>query len=53
MKHGKAPTKKQKVLISSRKLNPDNWLVERDTPKEMIIVSRSGKQKRKLYKEEF
>ena len=51
MKHLRNPTRKQSILILSRKLNPDNWLVERDTPEKLIIVSRSGKQKRPIYKE--
>lgn len=51
MKHLRNPTKKQSILISSRKLNPNNWLVERDTPEKLVIVSRSGKQKRPIYKE--
>lgn len=51
MKHGKVPTKKQAILIRSRKLDPKNWLVERDTPEKLVIISRSGKQKRNIYKE--
>lgn len=51
MKHGLKPTKKQKILISSRKLDPDNWLVERDTTAYMIIIHRVSHNKRKIYKE--
>ena len=51
MKHGTKPTKKQCILISSRRLDPRNWLVERDTNEKLVIISRSGKQKRNVYKE--
>ncbi|WP_410496366.1 hypothetical protein QTL86_02510 [Cellulosilyticum sp. ST5] len=51
MKHGTKPTKKQCILISSRRLDPKNWLVERDTNEMLVIISRSGKQKRNIYKE--
>lgn len=50
VKHGKAPTVKQKKLISAHGLRHENWLVERDTNTEMVIVSRSGKSKRTLMK---
>ena len=51
MKHGTKPTKKQCTLITRRKLDPKNWLVERDTNEKLVIMSRSGKQKRNVYKE--
>ena len=51
MKQGKKPTKKQCMLMQTRRINPKNWLVERDTPEVMIIVSRAGKNKRSIYKE--
>lgn len=53
MKHGLKPTKKQKVLIASRKLDPDNWLVERDTVEKMIIVHRVSGKKMPIYKGEM
>lgn len=51
MKHGLKPNKKQKILISSRGLNADNWLVERDTPQVMVIIHRDSHKKRNIYKE--
>ena len=42
--HGKRPTKKQRIFLKSKKLNDENWLVCKDTPKEMMIKHRlSGK----------
>ena len=40
MKHGKRPTVRQKKLLAEKRLNPDNWLIVRDTPTEMHIVYR-------------
>ena len=40
MKHGKNPTVKQMRFMQSLHLNPDNWLVSRDTPSEMVIIHR-------------
>lgn len=51
MKQLRKPTVKQMELIKTRKLDPRNWLVERDTVEKMTIVSRTGKQKRNIYKE--
>lgn len=44
MKHGKKPTRRQKQDIASVRLNPDNWLVCKDTPSELVIEHKiSGK----------
>lgn len=40
MKHGKNPTVRQKKLISKMGLNVENWLIERDTKGELVIVHR-------------
>ena len=40
MKHGKNPTRRQKQDIASVRLNPDNWLVCKDTPPELVIEHR-------------
>lgn len=40
MKHGKRPTRRQKALIQAAGLNPDNWLVVKDTKPTMTIVHR-------------
>ena len=40
MKHGKNPTVQQKKLMSSKKLNPSDWLVVKDTSTEMVLVHR-------------
>jgi len=44
MKQGKRPTRSQKEQIKANGLNADNWLVERHTSSEMVIIHRvSGK----------
>ena len=40
MKHGKKPTVAQAKFLQARKLNWENWLIERDTPEAMVIVHR-------------
>ena len=40
MKHGKKPTREQRKLLQKLKLNAADWMVERDTPKEMVLVHR-------------
>jgi len=41
MKQGTSPTLKQKKLIEEAGWNPNNWLVERDLPSEMILIHRN------------
>lgn len=40
MKHKRKPTVQQKKLMEKWKLNPADWMVERDTPEEMRLVHR-------------
>ncbi|MEK3684896.1 DUF6906 family protein [Paenibacillus sp. FSL R10-2736] len=40
MKQGKRPTRRQKETIRASRLNPDNWLVERETPAELVLIAR-------------
>jgi len=40
MKQLRKPTREQRKLIKSKRLNPDNWMVERDTPTEMVLVHK-------------
>ena len=40
MKHGKRPTVKQKKLMCELGIHFDNYLVERETTDELVIVSR-------------
>jgi len=46
MKHGKRPTKKQKMFLKKFKLNPENWLIVKDCSQSFEIVNRvSGKRR--------
>ena len=40
MKHGTKPTVRQAKLLQAWKLKPEIWLVERETPEELVIVHR-------------
>lgn len=44
MRHGKKPTRKQKMIIAAARLNVDNWLVVKNLPGELHLENRvSGK----------
>ena len=45
MKNGKRPTLKQKMLMRSHGLVPENWLVVKDTSSVMEVVSRMSLKK--------
>lgn len=40
MKHGRKPTKKQSIFIKENGLNPDDWLITKDTPEQMELVHK-------------
>ena len=48
IKHLKKPTREQKKLIDKLKLNPADWMVERDTPEEMVLVHRHFERVKKI-----
>lgn len=41
---------RQKELISEQKLTPSEWLVERDTPTEMVLVNKETGRSRVIRK---
>lgn len=52
MKHGKNPTKNQKIFIKSWGLIPENWLVTVDAPDRMELVHRHNDNLRKTIHKE-
>ena len=40
MKNGKRLTRSQKLLVASRRLDPNNWLVCKALPHELHLVHR-------------
>ena len=40
MKRPSTPTLRQKQLIGSKRLNPQNWLVVADKPEMLVIIHR-------------
>lgn len=50
MKHGRKPTREQKKLLRKCGAVPENWLIERDTPREMVIVHRISERTKTIRK---
>ncbi|TQK41940.1 hypothetical protein FB479_11641 [Brevibacillus sp. AG162] len=50
MKKRKRPTARQKHEIEQRKLNPENWFVERDNSEVFVIIHRVSGKKRTFKK---
>lgn len=48
MKHGKKPTKRQKLFLKENKFNPKNWLIVKDCAECFEIVNRLTGKRRKL-----
>lgn len=48
MKQLKKPTRSQKMLLQKRKLNPADWMIERDTPEQLVIIHRRFDSKKKI-----
>ncbi|WP_187441983.1 DUF6906 family protein [Sutcliffiella horikoshii] len=51
MKHGKRPTKAQKILMVKNNLNPADWLIVKNLDHEMHVVNRFSSEIRVLFKE--
>lgn len=45
MKNGKVPTLEQKKVMKAHGLIPENWLVVKNLPDELEVVSRSSLKK--------
>lgn len=45
MKNGKVPTLEQKKIMKAHGLNPDSWLVVKNLPDSLTIVSRMSLKK--------
>ena len=48
MKHGRRPTKRQKILLKKYRLDPSNWLIVKDCAECFEIVNRISGKTRKL-----
>lgn len=42
MKNGKAPTREQKIMMKAHGLVPENWLVVKNHPDSLEVVSRAA-----------
>lgn len=50
MKHGKKPSYNQRKLIQQSGLDPQHWLVVKDTSKEILLLSKEDKQTKSIPK---
>ena len=48
MKHGTKPTRTQRKLMETWKVNSEDWLVERETPTELVLLHRHFENKTKI-----
>lgn len=48
MRHGKKPTRKQKIRIGQAGLSPENWLVIRADNNDLVLVHKDMKHIRKI-----
>lgn len=48
MKQLKKPTREQRKLIQQKRLNPENWMIERDTPEQMVLVHKYFDNKKRI-----
>ena len=44
MKNGKNLTKKQKMFLQTKKLNPQNWLIVKNTADAMEILHKTSRK---------
>ena len=51
VKHGKAPTIAQKIMLRSYRFDPANWLIVKATSTETVIQHRHTGTVRKIPKE--
>ena len=52
MKQLRKPTREQRKFIQSKRLTPDNWLIERNTPEELVLVHKYSNKTRTIKKGE-
>ena len=48
MKHGKKPTREQRKLMTKWKVDTYDWLVERETSTELVLIHRHFDGKKKI-----
>lgn len=48
MKHGTKPTREQRKLLDKWKVNTMDWLVERETSTELVLIHRHFENKTKV-----
>ena len=51
MKHGKNPTRAQKISMTKEGLNYKEWLIMKDTSTELVLVHRDTEETKTIIKE--
>lgn len=52
MKQLRKPTREQRKLIQSKRMKPEDWMIERDTPTEMVLVHKHFNGTRRIIHKE-
>ena len=52
MKQGKNPTRRQKIFLQKKRMNPADWFVVEDTPEKMVLVHRHFDSVKKIIHKE-
>lgn len=52
MKQLRKPTRAQKIFLQKKRMNPVDWMVERDTPTEMVLVHKHFNGTRRIIHKE-
>lgn len=52
MKQLRNPTREQRKLIQQKRLNPADWMIERDTPEKIVLVHRHFERVKKYIHKE-
>lgn len=51
MKQPRKPTRKEKEFLSSKRLKPENWMVQQEDKENIIFVHKTSKKTRKFEKQ--
>lgn len=52
MKQAKNPTRRQKIFLQKKKVDPADWLVALDTQEKMVLVNRKSDSVKKVIHKE-
>lgn len=50
MKHGRRLTRAQKIFLSGKNLNPENWLFIEETKDKLVLYNKNNKKVKEVSK---